>query len=170
MRGSSWRIIRLTTRAIRSTWVRPTFRDRRDPRRAISPLVPDEKFPFLARFRLVEIKRLFRESIQESLYPLVLDVRVELGRFESVRSLVARNAQNPRSARELSVDQVPDLAGRGRGSHPCMVPDLRPRFRLGRVRSDQWNRRKPRSDPRCGGQSPEPGNPLVRHVLGESRG
>jgi hypothetical protein len=58
---------------------------------------------FLARFRLVEIKRLFRESIQEGRYPLVLYVRVELGRFESVRSLVARNAQNPRSARELSV-------------------------------------------------------------------
>jgi hypothetical protein len=32
---------------------------------------------FLARFRLVEIKRLFRESIPEGLYPLVLDVRVE---------------------------------------------------------------------------------------------
>jgi hypothetical protein len=28
------------------------------------------KFPFLPRFRLVEIKRLFRESIQEGLYPL----------------------------------------------------------------------------------------------------
>ena len=38
-------------------------------------------------------------------------VRVELGRFESVRSLVARNAQNRRSARELSVDHVQHFFG-----------------------------------------------------------
>lgn len=66
---------------------------------------------------------------------------------------------------------VPDRDGPAwlGGEPPCMVPDLGPRFRLDRVRSDQWNCRKPRSDPRCSGQSPKPGHPLVRHVLGESR-
>src|SRR6516225_4093736 len=66
---------------------------------------------------------------------------------------------------------VPDRDGPiwlGGGATHAWCQIYVPRFRLGRVRSDQWNRRKPRSDPRSGGQGSEPGHSLVRHLLGRS--